>query len=326
MTGWTITEHETDAEASYVWAKVQGLRATSQPTWQTDWFKLLQEVYDAYLDQAGQARLVAQKKNKQLDRLDLAVLLRAIAGIDNSFQIERDYYSLVGKTRELKRKKGKFKADYKLMIIDEFQNYLPEHLAIFSQAINRTIGEMVYIGDFNQRVRLGTVNNLSGIGGELPEERIVKLSKVYRNTKEILTYLKQLGFDVVVPDLIKSGPRVEELILTLEAELEYVTEKLAELKEVSVGILSHNEELLKTYQQQFGEQSNVKVMSLIDSQGVEFDAVFLIGVDGDLLSVQNLPPELQAEVGQIKKDLLYIALTRAMNSLKILGRERLKLS
>jgi DNA helicase IV len=323
LDGWQIKDQEGNEDAPYIWTKIKSVRTKEIPAWRKDWFGILTEFYADLFDEKMKARLANQKKNKLLDRLDLAVLLKAISAGGNGFDIEKEYYSVTAKSSELKRKIGRFKAGYKLMVIDEFQNYLPEQLELFKQAINPVGGETVYIGDFNQRVRLGTINNLAGVQSDLSDDRLVKLGKVYRNTKEILTYLKSLGYEVAIPEMIKSGPAVEEQSLPVDDELAFVEDKIKSLQNVSVGILSHDEKVLESYNKKFGDQDNIKIMTLIDSQGVEFDTVFLVGVDDQLLAVDDVLTEVKEELLKIKKDLLYIALTRAMNSLYVLGRQKL---
>ncbi len=322
LAGWLIDEHERDEDFLYIWSKIKALEASPPATWRKDWFNILKETYAGHLDNEQKRKLLDQKNKKVLDRVDLAVLLPAIFEAEGCFNIEREYY-VIGKNQELKRRTGRFPTAYKLIIIDEFQNYLSEQLALFGRALDQAGGETVYIGDFNQRVRLGALRNIDAIGGELPAERLVKLSKVYRNTKEVLLYLRGLGYDVNIPETIKSGPAVEEAALSREQEALYIEQKLESLGAVSVGILSHDEETVAFYRQKFVGWENIKVMSLIDAQGVEFDTVFLAGVSDDLLATENLPQELRIELAKTKKDLLYIALTRAMNGLYVLGRKKL---
>jgi len=317
----TIADQEKDADAEYIWHKIQAIRTAVKAKWQTNLFDILSDVYES-LDDGLKKKLADQKKKKIIDRIDLAALLKIFLNANSELMIEKDYYSMIGKTKELKIKRGKFRAEYKLMIIDEFQNYLPEQLDVFKRALNSSVGEMVFIGDFNQRVRLGTISDAAMLG-EISSERIVELSKIYRNTKEILNYLNSIGYKVAVPKEIKTGPEVAEKALNAEAQIDYVMKHIQDLAGVSVGVLSHNERLLDLARQRLGDYDKVKIMPLIDSQGVEFDTVFLIGVDDGLLSADDLPEEVRSEVLKIKKDLLYIALTRAMNGLHVLGEKRL---
>ena len=67
----------------------------------------------------------------------------------------------------------------------------------------------------------------------------------------------------------------------------------------------------------FKDRADVHVLTVHESQGVEFDAVCLVGIPEDFLTVDD--PELR----KIKRDLLYVALTRAMEELHVFGRSRL---
>ena len=63
-----------------------------------------------------------------------------------------------------------------------------------------------------------------------------------------------------------------------------------------------------------------------EAQGVEFDVVCLVGVNADLLTLpayENMPPDFIAEKKRTKKDLLYVAMTRAISELHILGQQKL---
>ncbi len=62
-------------------------------------------------------------------------------------------------------------------------------------------------------------------------------------------------------------------------------------------------------------------MSVNEAQGVEFDTVCMVGVREDMFKIQyeNDLSEYMEEKRRINKDLLYVALTRAMSSLHIIG-------
>ncbi len=62
-----------------------------------------------------------------------------------------------------------------------------------------------------------------------------------------------------------------------------------------------------------------------EAQGVEFDVVFLVGISKDLFAVsKELPEVLIQEKKIINKDLLYVALTRAISELHIIGKNNLR--
>ena len=65
---------------------------------------------------------------------------------------------------------------------------------------------------------------------------------------------------------------------------------------------------------------------MVKAQGVEFDIVILIGVSRKYLEIPeypDMPEEFKAEKKRVGKDLLYVALTRAIAELYVLGREKL---
>lgn len=67
-------------------------------------------------------------------------------------------------------------------------------------------------------------------------------------------------------------------------------------------------------------------MTMNEAQGVEFDAVFIVGIDKDTFSAsfdENASEDLREEKKRINKDLLYVALTRAISDLQVLGRKNL---
>ena len=63
-----------------------------------------------------------------------------------------------------------------------------------------------------------------------------------------------------------------------------------------------------------------------ESQGVEFDLVCIVGIHHDTFTVTHtidtLPSHIE-ERKRIERDLLYIALTRAITELHILGKGKL---
>ena len=65
---------------------------------------------------------------------------------------------------------------------------------------------------------------------------------------------------------------------------------------------------------------------MLESQGVEFDIVFIVGVNKKSFEIKHdvdvLPKHID-ERKRMQKDLLYVALTRAITELHILGEDTL---
>jgi superfamily I DNA/RNA helicase len=133
-----------------------------------------------------------------------------------------------------------------------------------------------------------------------------------------------VGFKIEVPKELASGKDVREFVCEEDAEFEQVEAMIAQSTAGVIGILSKDESYLEWYKAQFKNNSRVKVLTINESQGVEFDAVYLVGVDR-----KTFVPELKEaayfkEYTKVNHDLLYVALTRAMNELYVFGREPLK--
>ena len=162
----------------------------------------------------------------------------------------------------------------------------------------------------------------------IKEERKIKLRKVYRNTKNILSFIQSLGFPIEILKELKEGPQVvEKIINTKEEEIEHIRQIIPKYKEGSIGILAKEEIYLDKFRSEFKEMKNIHVLSMIEAQGVEFDVVFIVGVDRKPFEVSHhvdVLPEHIEERKRMQKDLLYVALTRAITELHILGKERLE--
>jgi superfamily I DNA/RNA helicase len=66
---------------------------------------------------------------------------------------------------------------------------------------------------------------------------------------------------------------------------------------------------------------------MLESQGVEFDLVFIVGINKNSFEVTqyiDVSKEHIEERKRMQKDLLYVALTRAITELHILGSVKLK--
>ena len=70
---------------------------------------------------------------------------------------------------------------------------------------------------------------------------------------------------------------------------------------------------------------NVHVLTMLEAQGVEFDLVCLVGIkkETSIAEKGNISPKHVEERKRMQKDLLYVALTRAITELHILGTEKL---
>lgn len=309
-------------------AKIRALRSEKSLEIGSDSHKALLDYYGEYFTSDQKKYFHRQKQERVLDRLDLTVLLKAHQE-KLPLKINKEYYH-VAADRTLTRKHKREVADYSLIIVDEFENYMPEQIALIKSMLNKKQSSILYVGDLKQQIYFGAVKAWRDLGDEFmdydridsaEQKNIIRLQKVYRNTKEILSYISSLGFKIEIPEALRLGRKVEEVSQFDQAqEMSWVKEKIVGLSQVSVGILAPEKDYLLPYSDEFSSHDNVRVMPIQEAQGVEFDAVFLVGVDKDILknNCENLlQDELNQEFWRISRDLLYIAMTRAMNELYV---------
>ncbi len=309
----------------YEYNKIQALRAEwSSLGHSKNFFTVLEKIYTPYLTKKQKQLLGIQKEECSLDRVDLTVLLQIQQKEKGRLSLEREYYE-EAKNGAYRKKKGSFAAEYNLMVIDEFQNYLPEQLELLKSCLNSRLKAITYVGDVVQQTKLGSVQNWQDIGEIVPSERMVKLQKVYRNTKQILAYIQKLGYDVNVPSNVRSGPPViEKEIATKNEEIAYVRNRCKMLTGKTVGILAFEADYLEDYKKSFTALPAIHCFNLHEAQGVEFDVVFLVGLNFYDYDKNMLPEQLQTEMKKIQKDLVYVGLTRAMTELIVIGRVSLR--
>jgi DNA helicase-2/ATP-dependent DNA helicase PcrA len=309
----------------YEYQKLQALRGGPASAWNKNIFTVLNSQYFKYLSGDNLKLFAKQKKEKKLDRFDLVILLKSHFEKHKKFEIKRAYQTFV--KHELVRKIEKTSVLYSLMIIDEFQNYLPEQLEIFKSCLDEKTQSVVYVGDMAQQVKLGTIRNWEEAGEIISPERNIKLNKVYRNTKNILSFIKSLGYDVELPVGLKEGPTVlEKITNSTEEEIKHIKENIEKYKEGSVGILAKDESYLSDFKKEFADIKNIHVLTMLEAQGVEFDLVFIVGTKNESSrrgASVVLSTEYLEERKRMQKDLLYVALTRAITKLHILGSEKL---
>jgi len=314
-----INEEERDYLEYY---KLQSLKDIPEQKYSSNIFFLLEKTYQnlptKYLKIIKQ-----QKENNILDRIDLTILLQIFKKTHGDITIMQEYYQL--KKRGASQKKvGRFPALYDLIIFDEFQNYLPTQIKIIKSCLNPENNSLMYVGDMNQKTQLGTINDWTEIGENLKKDRKVVLDKVYRNSRQILEYIKKIGYQIAIPDNLKEGTQVTEKVFEdINDEIKYIKKNLQ--PEAVNGILARNKNYLKKYKEEFNKEKNIHILAMDEIQGLEFDTVFLVGINQqDIFSASKIEiANLKKEKEKIDKDLLYVALTRATNNLFVLGKEKL---
>lgn len=317
------SEEEKD---NYEYGKLQALKNAEIPQFSRKTFDLLEKIYQPFLSKGELELLRKQEKEKSLDRFDVAILLKSYAQTFGRLDIEQEYYRRF-KNGNYKKMIGRFPLEYSLIVIDEFQNYLPDQLQLLKSCLKQNEKSILYVGDMAQQINLGTIRKWEEIGEEINSERKVVLQKIYRNTKSILNFIKKLGYEIEIPaEIIEGSPVVERVVSGKKEEMDYVRNLTARSKEKIIGVLAKDREYLDEFKKEFGDMDNLRIFSMSEAQGVEFDIVCVVGINRSafLPCRGNLKPPFYEEKKRVQKDLLYVALTRAMSELHVLGTCELK--
>jgi len=322
----TVRYGENEQERNlYEYSKLVALRRLQKDViFSKNIWGLLKKIYQDVFNKNQQELFAKQKSESVLDRFDLTILLQIYLKTNGEFLMKKDYYE--ESDRGTYRKKNKaFPVNYNLMIIDEFQNYLPEQLNLLKACLNQRLESVVYVGDLAQQTQLGTVREWKNIGKEIASERQVILQKVYRNTKQILSFVRHLGYNVEIPSGIKEGQNVVEYLFeSKQEEINRIKEIIANSSGEIVGILAKEKEYLEEFKREFCDNPNVHCLSMQEAQGVEFEIVCIVGINSQSFSVDGLPSEIVEEVKRIQRDTLYVALTRAISGLYVMGKVKLE--
>jgi DNA helicase IV len=277
---------------------------------------ILIKVYADYLPNKYQGLLQEQLSQNKLDRFDLTVLLGQKIVRDGQLTQERRVVTESGNGK-LRLETKQVTLAYSFVVVDEAENYLAEQISIINSCLNDN-KSMLYVGDLAQQTKLGTIRQWSEAGSEFTPERRVVLDKVYRNTKEILQYVKNQGYTVEIPEALRSGQSViENQLSNLEELRSYIVNVIEKKSNELIGILYEPGIESEFAPLDLMANEQVKILSFNESQGVEFEVVLVIQCV-DAVEVVYANKELAIEVAKIKRDLYYVALTRSMNELHII--------
>jgi len=315
-------EEERDA---YEYAKLQALHSGKLPTASRSPFTSLEKMYAGYFNASLKECFRLQKQEQILDRIDLTALLSAEKVRNSMLEIVRTRLVRT-RDRKWKKKTERIPTEYSLIVVDEFQNYLPEQLRIIKGCAKSSLHSTVYIGDLSQQIRFGTMRKWEDIGEIVAPDRSVRLHKVYRNTKSILRYIRSLGYGVEISESMREGVPVEEcVIFGKEEEIAYVKKLREKNFDASIGVLARSEQSLVSLRRAFIADTKLYVFTMEESQGVEFDIVCIVGISRANWkpTIEGLIAGFAEEKRKILRDLLYVALTRAISELHVLGEEKL---
>ena len=87
-----------------------------------------------------------------------------------------------------------------------------------------------------------------------------------------------------------------------------------------MGIIAADPETAQTYREYFLEDDSIRCVTMREAQGVEFDIVCLVGWGESEPEPADADPSFLAARARMRRDLLYVAMTRAMSQLHVIGR------
>lgn len=308
-----------DTVPLYEYAKLQALQSNDWTPYIPDNpFLTLKHVYGRHLPSEQLRTFMGQVEKGYIDRIDITVLFAC--SIYTHGPLQKDITILTQlKEGRVKRTKKQVPLQYSLMVLDEVQNYLPEQLALL-QGMTSAFGSRMYVGDLAQQTKLFTVRDWAQVGEVFTDTNTVKLDKVYRSTQQILEYIQSRGYATYIPTNARTGNPVQTHTYTgIDDCAAYINQVIESTPDVSIGIITPTTIIATHMAERYGHFSKVKVLGIHEAQGVEFDIVCLVD-SGRLLKTptSNFPTSLAQRVQQVNTDLLYVALTRAMNELHIL--------
>lgn len=294
-------------------------------------YHILAEMYafDFLDDNEGYFNLLKQQNENKLDSHDLTALIlySYVWHGDKEISETKEEYKGRGATGRAVKKIVRKPLNYSLIVVDEFQNYSSTQLMFMRHCNKKDKKSIIYVGDIKQRTRLGAIKTIADINENIDKDRQIVLQKVYRNTKNILEYIQSIGYEIQVSKRAKTGEDVIERICTdKNEEIAYIKQVIINLKRASIGVIAKDVEYLKDFKKIF-KDNNIRFYGMDEVQGVEFDTVFIVGIDNNTFSVDynnNDYALLKQEKKRINKDLLYTTLTRAVNRLYVLGQKPLK--
>ncbi|HSX03085.1 MAG TPA: UvrD-helicase domain-containing protein [Candidatus Saccharimonadia bacterium] len=278
----------------------------------------LKDHYRPHLDDRLWTLLQTELAEGALDRHDLTLLLMAQQRADSRLTREVEHYTWLrgGKVRTTIAREP---LNYALMLVDEFQNYLPEQLKLLKSTMNPQQASMLYVGDLAQQTQFGTIRHWAEIAETVEAERTIRLQKVYRNTRQILEYVQALGFTVEIPSGVAEGPSVTERNVAGPEEAVAYVAALPRPEGATIGVIAKEAVRLESYKVAFRNDPAVHCLTIREAQGVEFDVVCLVELDENTFAAEADDPVFAAEQQRVNRDLLYVALTRAISELHVVG-------
>lgn len=211
------------------------------------------------------------------------------------------------------------------LIIDEMQDYTPIQFEVFKKMFTCPV---LLIGDFTQS--LTTINelHLPDVQNYYPNAQSIFLTKSYRSTYEIITCAKKIIDDHMIEPVLRHGMKPKKWVVSSqEEEISSILELVEQLRKQDLATIALiTKTLVRAYEwrgllenqglacevltdESTSLQERLSICPLVQSKGLEFDAVIV--VDADEATYPGL----------LGRQQLFVAATRAMHALYFFQRE-----
>lgn len=211
------------------------------------------------------------------------------------------------------------------LIIDEMQDYTPIQFEVFKKMFTCPV---LLIGDFTQS--LTTINelHLPDVQNYYPNAQSIFLTKSYRSTYEIITCAKKIIDDHMIEPVLRHGMKPKKWVVSSqEEEISSILELVEQLRKQDLATIALiTKTLVRAYEwrgllenqglacevltdESTSLQERLSICPLVQSKGLEFDAVIVVDTD------EATYP------GLLGKQQLFVAATRAMHALYFFQRE-----
>lgn len=211
------------------------------------------------------------------------------------------------------------------LIIDEMQDYTPIQFEVFKKMFACPV---LLIGDFTQSLTTINEMHLPDVQNYYPNAQSIFLTKSYRSTYEIITCAKKIIDDHMIEPVLRHGMKPKKWVVSSqEEEISSILELVEQLRKQDLATIALiTKTLVRAYEwrgllenqglacevltdESTSLQENLSICPLVQSKGLEFDAVIV--VDADEATYPGL----------LGKQQLFVAATRAMHALYFLQRE-----
>ena len=209
-------------------------------------------------------------------------------------------------------------SQYKYLMVDEYQD-TNQIQSLIIKKITSTHKNLCVVGDDDQSIygwRGANVGNILNFAKENKDCKIIKLELNYRSAKNILSCANRLikhNHSRIDKKLIatKLGGKVKKMKFNNEKdEANYIIDKIKKMKvdNKNIAIIYRINSLNILLKKELNKK--ISLMSIHSSKGLEFDYLFVIGLENGIFPLLGNKSNIEEE-----RRLAYVAFTRAKKEL-----------